>query len=148
MGQVCMSGGWDVRMRWEKKKLCDSAFAIKHYINSFNEIQYVYTCKDRVANQFSSYNNSHMSVNYSDICLCTAILLEGWISEYQMNYWSITIVMYTCTLFATRNKWTSCYVEYNGWEELTKLTLKPEAKIKCEYWTCSCKQKPFGSDVL
>ena len=35
------------------------------------------------------------------------------------------------------------HVEYNRWEELTKLTLKPEAKIKCEYWTCSCKQKPW-----
>ena len=61
-GQVCMSGGWDVSMRWEEKKSCNSAFTIKYYINSFNEIEYVYTCKDRVANQFASYNNSHISI--------------------------------------------------------------------------------------
>ena len=109
-GQVCMSGGWDVSMRWEEKKSCNSAFTIKYYINSFNEIEYVYTCKDRVANQYNILQQQPYEHILIFGYICTAILLEGWISKYQINYRSITIVMYTCILFATRNKWTSCWV--------------------------------------
>ena len=102
------------------------------------------TCKDRVANQFASYNNSHMSIFwYLPMYSYIIRRVNLKIPDQLVKYYHCHVHMYT---LATK-KINEHHVEYNGWEELTKLTLKPEAKIKCEHWTCSCKQKPFGSDV-